>query len=51
MEEINIKNIIIGKQFQTCENYEKFVQIVKKKKINVSIVSSGNRVNIEKKYI
>ncbi len=48
MEEINIKNIIIGKQFQTCENYEKFVQIVKKKKINVSIVSSGNRVNIEK---
>lgn len=48
MKEMKVKNIIIGKQFESCENYEKFIQIVKKKRINVTIVTAGNRINIEK---
>lgn len=48
MKEMKVKNIIIGKQFESCENYEKFIQILKKKRIHVTIVKAGNRINIEK---
>lgn len=48
IEEIKVKNIIIGKQYETCENYKKFINIVKKKKINVKTVETGQKVNIEK---
>lgn len=48
MEELTIKNIIIGKQFETCENYEKFINIVKEKKIRVMVAEAGQKVNIEK---
>ncbi len=48
MEKISVKNVIIGKQFETCDNYEKFVRIVKEKNIKVSIVEVGQTINIEK---
>lgn len=48
MQEIKVKNAIIGKQYESCENYEKFVKIVKEKKINVEVVEAGQRINIEK---
>ena len=48
MQKIVVKNIIIGKQFETCENYEKFIKIINNKNVNVNIVESGNRINIEK---
>ena len=48
IEEIKVKNIIIGKQYETCENYKKFINIVKTKKINVKTVEAGQKVNIEK---
>lgn len=48
MQEIKIKNMIIGKQFETCENYEKLIKIAKKKKIKVSVVEAGDKINIEK---
>ena len=48
MDEIKIKNIIIGKQFEESENYKKFVETVKNKKIRVNVVEVENRVNIEK---
>lgn len=48
MKELTIKNIIIGKQFETCENYEKFINIVKEKKIRVVVVEKGQKINIEK---
>lgn len=48
MNEIRIKNIIIGKQFEKSENYKKFVENVKNKKIRVNVVEAGNRINIEK---
>ncbi len=48
MEELKVKNAVIGKQFKTCDNYEKFIEIVKKKKIKVVVVESGEKINIEK---
>lgn len=48
MEEIKVKKIIIGKQFEFCENYEKFINIVKEKNINICIVEAGERINIER---
>lgn len=47
MQEIKVNNIIIGKQYKSSENYEEFIKIVKKKKINVKIVEGGEKVSIE----
>lgn len=47
MQEIKVNNIIIGKQYKSSENYEKFIKIVKEKKINVKIVEGGEKVSIE----
>ena len=48
MQEIYVKNVIIGKQYESCKNYEKFKDIVKKKKIKVITVEAGQKVDIEK---
>lgn len=48
MQEIKVKNIIIGKQFEDYENYEKFKEIVKEKKIKVYVVEAGQRIKVEK---
>ena len=31
MEEILVKNMVIGKQYEMCENYKKLSKLVKKK--------------------
>lgn len=48
MQKIKVENVIIGKQFETCENYQKFIKIVKQKNIRVINVEKGNKINIEK---
>ncbi len=48
MEEFRVKNIIIGKQFENCENYKKFMNMVKQKNSNVMVVEAGQKINIEK---
>ena len=48
MQEIKVKNVIIGKQFEICENYQEFIKIVREKKIKVGVVEAGQRINIEK---
>lgn len=48
MEKINIKNVIISKQFENTENLEEFYTIIQNKKINAKIVQAGDRINIEK---
>lgn len=48
MKELRVKNVIIGKQFETCENYEEFKKIVKEKKIKVHIVEAEQIIKIEK---
>lgn len=48
MQEIAIKNIIIGKQFKTSQNYEEFLKLVKKNNIKVYVLEAVRRINIEK---
>ncbi len=48
MQEFKVKNVVMGKQFESCENYEKFVEMVKEKKIKVIVVEEGKRIQIEK---
>lgn len=48
MEELKVKNVIIGKQFEDSENLQKFIEIVNEKKVKVYVVEAGQRINIEK---
>lgn len=48
IEELKVKKIIVGKQFENSENYKEFVNLVKKKDIKVYVVEAGQRINIEK---
>lgn len=48
IKQLTVKNVIIGKQFETSENYEKFKKIVREKKIKVHVVEAGQRIKIEK---
>ena len=48
LEELNVKNIIIGKQFEKSENYEEFIKVIQNKKIKIYNVEAGQRINIDK---
>lgn len=45
---MKVENIIIGKQFENSENYKEFSNIIKEKNIQVYIVISRQKINIEK---
>lgn len=49
LEEIKVKNVIIGKQFEGSKNYEDFIEIVKDKKVKVYSVEAGRRLRIDSK--
>lgn len=48
MEELKVRNVIIGKQFEDSKNYQKFAKIVKEKNIRVQVVEMGQRIEIER---
>ena len=48
MEELRVGQVIISKQGEDSENYQKFKEIVKKKKIKVVVVKKGDKLQIEK---
>ncbi len=48
MQNIIVKHIVIGKQFENSENFKKLIKIVEEKKIKVTVAESGDRINIEK---
>lgn len=48
LEKIKVKQVIIGKQFEESENYKKFIEIIKDKKIKVRVVQLNEKINIEK---
>lgn len=47
MENIKVEKAIIGKQFEDSKNYKTFLEIAKKKKIDILVVEAGNKINIE----
>jgi competence protein ComEC len=48
IQDIKIKKIVIGKQFEESDNYKKLVKIAKEKKIIINIVNAGEKLEIEK---
>lgn len=48
LEELNVEKVIIGKQYESSENYKEFLEIIKHKNIFVKQVSKGDKINIEK---
>ena len=48
MQNIKVKNAIIGKQFATSDNYESFKFLTNQKHINTIIVEAGQTLSIEK---
>ena len=48
MQEIDVGNVIIGKQFEDSENYQDFIKIVNEKKIKVYVVEAGQKIHIER---
>lgn len=48
MQDLKVRNVVIGRQFETCENYEKFIEIVKDKKVKVMVVEAGQKIKIER---
>ena len=48
IQELKVKSIIIGKQFEDSINYQEFIKIVKEQNIKVQIVEAGKRIKIEK---
>lgn len=48
LEELKVETVIIPKQEENTENYQKFLELIKEKRIKVNIVKKGDRVNIEK---
>lgn len=48
MQKLQVQKIIIPKQFEQSENYKKFLEIIKNKKIKVQVVEAEQKINIEK---
>ena len=48
MEELKVGQVVISKQGEDSENYKKFKETAKEKKIKVVIVGKGDRLQIEK---
>ena len=47
LEELKVNRVCISKQEENSENYKKFVKIVNRKNIPVSILKIGDRISIE----
>ena len=48
MQELKVKKAIIARQFESSNNYKKFIKIAQEKKIKVIVVEAGDVINIEK---
>ena len=49
MENIEVKNAIISKQYEDSNNFKEFLNIVAERNIEIMLVEAGDRLNIEKK--
>ena len=47
IQELKVKNIIIGKQNEVSTNYSEFIKIAQNKKINIKVVEGKTKIDIE----
>ena len=48
MEKLKVGQVVISKQGEDSENFQKFKQIIKERNIKVLVDGKDNRLNIEK---
>lgn len=48
IEKLKVGQIIIGKQFESSDNYEEVMNLVKDRNIETHVLESGQKINIEK---
>lgn len=48
MKELEVNKVVISKQTENSENYQKFIKIVNENKIKVLVVEQGDRLKVEK---
>ena len=48
VENLKVKNIIIGKQESSYDNCVKFLELAKSKKVNINVVEQGDIIKIDK---
>ena len=48
LEKLKVEKIIIGKQFENSENYQKFIKITKEKNIKIKVVKAGDKIYLDK---
>lgn len=48
LDNIKVKNVIISKQKENNDNYEKFLRIVKEKNIKITVVKAGDKIILDK---
>ena len=51
IQELKVEKVIIGRQYEISENYNKFKEIVKEKNIKVQVVETGDKIKIEKNIV
>ena len=51
LEELEVKKVCISKQYEKTKNYEKFLKIVSRKKIDVQVLIMGDILRIEDNLI
>ena len=47
IQELKVKNIIIGKQNEVSTNYSEFIKTAQNKKINIKVVEGKTKIDIE----
>ena len=48
LKNIKVENVVISKQYEMTENFEKFLEIVKDKGLNVLVVKKGDVIKVDK---
>jgi len=48
LENIKVKTLVISKQIEISDEYEKIIEIVKRKNVDVLVVEAGNQISIDK---
>ena len=48
LEKLQVDEIIIGRQFENSENYQKFIKITKEKNIKIKVVKAGDKIYLDK---
>lgn len=47
LNHIKVENVVISKQYEMTENFQKFLKIVKEKRLNVLVVKRGDVIKVD----